>query len=218
MAERYQINEIFFSVQGEGAFAGTPMVFVRFSGCNLECPWCDTQHQSGRFMADEEILNEVLDAAYVGGWNGAHCPSSLPRPPVCFTGGEPLLQLDEDLVFLLSSMGFPLHIETNGTLGLPPMPSVFHCITIGPKELPGGTKQAEWMFPLAATLELKVVVVGNYVGLMEGWKAYRRFTHHFLQPLTRPDGTTNVDEVLRVLQKWPGWRLSVQLHKILGIR
>ena len=98
----YRVNEIFCSLQGEGFWTGTPMVFLRFSGCNLKCPFCDTDHGGFREMSDGEIVAEILQA-------GGSCRR------VCVTGGEPSLQLDEVLVDALHGAGFKVHVETNGT-------------------------------------------------------------------------------------------------------
>jgi organic radical activating enzyme len=136
-----KINEIFYSLQGEGSFAGTPMVFIRFSGCNLKCKWCDTDFASGKQMTDEEIVDATLKCCAAAGApvtvsqaqddGGEPQPKSYYTTPdelnalppatvkaqkyVCITGGEPSLQLDSALINLLHSAGFEVHIETNGT-------------------------------------------------------------------------------------------------------
>ena len=109
---KYKVNEIFYSLQGEGWWTGTPMVFVRLSGCNLKCPWCDTDHRNGVEMSADEILSKVREAS-----------QGLCRR-VCITGGEPLLQLDRALVKTLRDAGLKLHLETNGTLPLPCPPGL----------------------------------------------------------------------------------------------
>ena len=113
----YRVNEIFYSLQGEGFWTGTPMVFVRFSGCNLRCPFCDTDHLEGRPMQAEEIVQAVRSTG------------SCKR--VCLTGGEPLLQLDRELVDALHQAGYTLHLETNGTR---PVPEGVDWVTLSPKE------------------------------------------------------------------------------------
>ena len=102
----YRVNEIFYSLQGEGYWTGTPMVFLRFSGCNLKCPFCDTDHSSYQEMSAGEIVAEMLQA-------GGDCRRA------CVTGGEPSLQLDKALVEALHGAGFEVHVETNGTRPLP---------------------------------------------------------------------------------------------------
>ncbi len=102
----YSINEIFYSLQGEGRWSGTPMVFVRFSACNLRCPFCDTDFSMGKRMSADEIITEAERI-------GAGCGR------VVFTGGEPSLQLDRKLVKAFHDKGYFIHIETNGTGKLP---------------------------------------------------------------------------------------------------
>ena len=99
-----KINEIFYSLQGEGCFTGTPMVFVRFSGCNLACEFCDTHHTEGRMMDDAEILAAAL---------------VFPARRVVLTGGEPSLFIDEAFIAMWHKHGYTVHIETNGTCELP---------------------------------------------------------------------------------------------------
>ena len=110
-----KINEIFYSIQGEGCWAGTAMVFVRFSGCNLKCDFCDTEHQSYTEMTNQEILEEV---------------SKHKCLIVCLTGGEPALQADQTLIDLLHENQKIVHIETNGTIELP---NNINWVTVSPK-------------------------------------------------------------------------------------
>ncbi|MCD7978939.1 MAG: 7-carboxy-7-deazaguanine synthase QueE [Tannerellaceae bacterium] len=130
-----KINEIFYSIQGEGYFTGTPAVFIRFSGCNLQCDFCDTEHQDGVFMSDEEILSEV---------------QKYPATHLVFTGGEPGLQLTAGLIRDCKQKGRFIQIETNGSILLP---EGIDWITCSPK--PG--KEAVIMRPD----ELKVVYTGQ---------------------------------------------------------
>lgn len=110
-----KINEIFYSLQGEGYHTGTSAIFIRFSGCNLTCSFCDTQHTTGQWMSDEEILAEL--AAY-------------PCNTVILTGGEPSLFVDEELINKLIWAGKYICMETNGTH---PVPDQIHWITCSPK-------------------------------------------------------------------------------------
>ena len=95
-----KINEIFYSLQGEGYHTGTPAVFIRFSGCNLKCDFCDTRHEEGEMMTDEDIVNEI---------------GKYPAVMVILTGGEPSLWIDDAFIDLLHHAGKYVCIETNGT-------------------------------------------------------------------------------------------------------
>lgn len=130
-----KINEIFYSLQGEGYFTGTPAVFVRFSGCNLKCPFCDTQHEKGEYLTDEQILTAV---------------TSYPARHVILTGGEPGLAIDEQLTEMLHAAGKFVQIETNGTCRLP---ENIDWVTCSPKQgTPVRIKHAD---------EIKIVYTGQ---------------------------------------------------------
>ena len=147
-----KINEIFYSLQGEGYHTGMPAVFVRFSGCNLHCSFCDTQHEEGKWMTDEDIVLEVRKY-----------PSEL----VILTGGEPSLWIDEAFIDLLHHYGKYVCIETNGTRALP---SNLDWVTCSPKE--------EAPVVLEKIDELKVVYIGQDLQPYARMAA----SHHFLQP------------------------------------
>lgn len=147
-----KINEIFYSLQGEGFHTGTPAVFVRFSGCNLRCGFCDTRYETGVEMSDEEILAEV---------------QQYPCRMVILTGGEPGLWVDEALVDALHRIGKYVCIETNGTQVLP---ENIDWVTCSPKE--GG------LLRLKRIDEVKVVYVGQDVSPYLALPA----SQHFLQP------------------------------------
>lgn len=147
-----QINEIFYSLQGEGFYTGTPAVFVRFSGCNLKCIFCDTQHEEFRMMTDDEIIAEVC---------------TYPCQMVILTGGEPGVSIDNQLTKALHAAGKYIAIETNGTCVLP---EDIDWVTCSPKE---GTT-----LKLHHIDEVKVVYVGQDVSPYLKLPA----KHHFLQP------------------------------------
>lgn len=195
---KYRVNEIFMSLQGEGFWTGTPMVFLRFSGCNLACPFCDTNHSSGTDMSAAEIVSAVLAAA-------GDCRR------VCVTGGEPALQLDDELVAALHAPGFKLHLETNGTL---PLPSGIDWVTLSPKE--DFVANARVVLPKAD--ELKLVYDG--AAITERWASFPA-TWHFLQPCDTSDAARNaaiLSSTVEYIKTNPAWRLSLQTHKLLGIR
>ena len=161
-----KINEIFYSLQGEGFHTGTPAVFIRFSGCNLKCPFCDTHHEEGTLMSDEEILAEVR---------------KYPARTVILTGGEPSLWIDEELINLLHQAGKFICIETNGTR---PLPDGVDWITCSPKQ--GGELK------LTRMDEVKVVYEGQDLTAYELLPA----THIFLQPCSCKNTAETVAYVL----------------------
>ena len=189
----YRVNEIFYSLQGEGFWTGTPMVFLRFSGCNLKCPFCDTDHSAFREMTAEKIVGEVAKA-------GGDCRR------VCVTGGEPSLQLDADLVEALHRAGFRIHIETNGTRALP---EGVDWVTVSPKSEVEGLK-GDGTVVLEKADEVKVVYLGKEV---EKWAAFPA-RWHFLQPCS----CLNTEQTVDYIRRHPNWRLSLQTHKLLNIR
>ena len=191
----YRINEIFYSIQGEGAFAGSPAVFVRFSGCNLSCPWCDTDHERGEEMTRDELEDAVGDL--MKGHEGAI---------VVLTGGEPALQLREDEP-LFRCFNTLVCIETNGTR---PVPGWVEWITVSPKNA----------LPLRDIVpipnELKFVFEPEHIPYylsMQDADCEKR-----IQPLARRDGTTNLREALEFVLAHPRFKLSVQMHKLIGVR
>jgi organic radical activating enzyme len=195
----YKVNEIFYSLQGEGFWTGTPMVFVRLSGCNLKCPFCDTDHTGFRGMSADEI---VAEAKAAGGACGR----------VCVTGGEPGLQLDEALVNALHGAGYRIHVETNGTR---PLPEGVDWVTLSPKSDVPGLK-GDGTVVLEKADEVKVVYVG---GVDEKWAAFPA-EWHFLQPCDTGSPEKNkaiLAETIDHIQRNPAWRLSLQTHKLSNI-
>ena len=205
----YKVNEIFFTLQGAGAHSGIPAVFVRFSGCNLRCPWCDTDFTNYTPMTAEQIVKEVRELYDM--------PNE--RHKMCvLTGGEPSLQVDKPLIDALHDAGFYICIETNGTH---PLPQGIDWITCSPKE---GTKIA-----LKQVNEVKVVFTGTYDPQV--WCEQLKAEHWLLQPLRytgewlmenvdawENDRNDNLDDTVRYILTHPFWRLSIQLHKIVGLR
>lgn len=220
----YKVNEIFFTLQGEGAHSGIPAVFLRFSGCNLRCPWCDTDFAEYTEMTAEQILNEMLSLYDV--------PNE--RRKMCvLTGGEPSLQVDKALIDALHAAGFYICIETNGTH---PLPEGIDWITCSPKMVPLPHPQPHEKGEIPSRLalqkanEVKVVFTGTYDP--EVWRTKIEAEHWMLQPLRyngdllmesgidewSDDKNDNLDETVRYILLHPFWRLSVQLHKIAGLR
>ena len=194
----FRINEIFHSLQGEGYHSGTPAVFVRFSGCNLHCAFCDTQHQEGKMMSLEEIIAEI---------------NKYPvAPMVVLTGGEPSLFIDEDFVKAIKNTGKFVAIETNGTR---PLPNNLDWVTFSPKTgFEGGDVDPA---VLKKCDELKVVYLGQDLRQYVGINA----NHRFLQPCFSDDAEqrqSNMQACVEAVMQHPGWRLSLQTHRLLGIR
>ncbi len=205
-----RVLEIFHSLQGEGVWAGTPMTFVRFAGCNaplvgLGClDWCDTSSSWDPEAGDELSVADVLDRVGGGG---------LLR--VCLTGGEPLLQGEEfaELVLLLQLEGRTVHVETNGTLA---MPGVVRpdWVTVSPKPPEYGV--AEGLHGVVDELKF-VVGAGFQAGAAETLAAVYPTAEVCLQP-EYSGFETNVDTAIEAVMAHPTWRLSLQIHRVLHLR
>lgn len=188
-----KINEIFYSLQGEGYYSGTPAVFVRFSGCNLNCPFCDTDHVVAMDMSEDDILYAI---------------SKWPSRHVVLTGGEPSLQVTSELISELHDNGYFVQVETNGTV---PLPESVDWITCSPK-----TENIVYK----AVDELKIVYTGNnhrFIRLFESVKA----KCYNLQPCDVGTQSKNAEitgECIDFIKANPRWRLSLQTHKMLNIR
>lgn len=197
-----KINEIFYSLQGEGAHTGVPSVFVRFSGCNLKCNFCDTEHEEGKMMSDNEIVNAVNE--YPGEW-------------VILTGGEPSLWIDSAFVSYLKMMtGKRVAIETNGSRRVPPE---IDWVTVSPKS--GFDGAGDYILMVDYADELKVVDIGQE---LEGYfelPCVKDFTRMYLQPCFVEDpeecAANRRRTISRVLSD-PRWTLSVQTHRFLQIQ
>jgi len=209
----YAVKEIFYTLQGEGANTGRPAVFCRFSGCNLWsgreedrataiCRFCDTDFVGtdgaggGRFATALALAQAVAAL-----WPAQS--SMRGRPFVVCTGGEPLLQLDEQLVRALHDCGFQIAIETNGTR-LPPPGIDWICVS--PK--------ARADLALRSGHEIKLIF--PQAGAEPERFEHLDFHHFFLQPLDNPARARNTQLALRYCLEHPQWRLSLQTHKLVG--
>lgn len=197
----HKINEIFYSLQGEGHHTGFPSVFVRLSGCNLACPFCDTRHDDGIYMSDTEIIRAIN--LYTASW-------------IVLTGGEPCMHIDDDFVKMLKrTTGKQVAVETNGTF---PVPESIDWVTVSPKTGMYGIADV----PLVADRanEIKVVDLGQDLEPYFSLKCRGPQTLMYLQPCYVPDAeqfkANRLRTVRRVLAD-PRWTLSVQLHRFLGI-
>jgi 7-carboxy-7-deazaguanine synthase (Cx14CxxC type) len=210
----YQVREVFYTLQGEGAQWGRPAVFCRFAGCNLwsgreedrasaVCRFCDTQFVGtdgpggGRF-ASAEALAERIESFWPSG--------EVRHRFTVFTGGEPLLQVDPALTKELHRRGFQIAVETNGTQKAP---NGLDWVCVSPKA------GAEWV--LRRGDELKLIY--PQPGLMpeDVVRQGAAFRHWWLQPMDGPDLAENTQRAVEYCLREPRWRLSLQTHKFIGI-
>lgn len=212
MGKKYIIKKVFPTLQGEGMWAGTPAVFVRFAGCNLACPWCDTDFKGGIPMD----LSYLLDTMSLAAHNNDRVPEGITH--VVYTGGEPGVQLDRELVQAARTRGFlTQQIETNGT-----KPEVagmgLDWITCSPKEFEEGGKV--W---LPFCNELKYVVAqGEPLPVVPPILGTPKLKYLSPRMDHTKDGREaivweNIDWCVNLAHHNPGWRLTMQLHKIWGI-
>lgn len=207
----YAVKELFKTLQGEGAQAGRTAVFCRFAGCNLWsgreedrhraiCQFCDTDfigtdgEGGGKFRDAKELASAIVQT-----WGSVRS-----RRYVVFTGGEPLLQLDADLITAVHDQGFEIAIETNGTIE---PPDGIDWICVSPK--------AGAPLNLKAGSELKLVY--PQPDLLPDDLPAVSFEHYFLQPMDGPNRAKNIVAVTAFCLENPQWRLSLQTHKMIGI-
>jgi 7-carboxy-7-deazaguanine synthase (Cx14CxxC type) len=211
----YAVKEIFYSLQGEGAHAGRPAIFCRFTGCNLwsgqekhradaVCHFCDTDFVGTDGDGGGSFKNAVaLAKAVVSYW-----PESITdiiHPYVICTGGEPLLQLDKDLIEAFHNEGVEVAIETNGTI---PVPEGIDWVCVSPKS--GST------VVVGEGDEIKLVYPQE--GHQPSDFVHLNFEHFFLQPMFDEDENGHVKETIDYCLTHPRWSLSLQSHKLLGLQ
>jgi len=213
----YSVKEIYYTLQGEGAQTGRPAVFLRFAGCNLwsghekdresaVCPFCDTDFVGidgpggGRFRTADDLAEAVAAA-----WPGdSDARNAAGRPLVVCTGGEPLLQLDEGAVTVLHEEGFEVAVETNGTLEAP---DGLDWICVSPKA--GADLVQRQGDELKLVYPQEAAPPDSFEDL--------EFAHFFLQPMDGPRRALNTKLAVEYCLAHPRWRLSLQMHKYLGI-
>lgn len=210
----YAVKEIFYTLQGEGAHAGRPAVFCRFAGCNLwngrdsdrlqaVCRFCDTDFVGvdgvgGGKFADAQGLAEAI----LSQWPGDDQANRM----VVLTGGEPLMQVDADLVDALHARGFYIAVETNGTM---PPPAGIDWLCVSPKgRAPVLVQQGQ---------ELKLVYPQVEPEAQPERFTHLDFSYFSLQPLDDPHQRQNTEAAIAYCKAHPRWRLSVQTHKWLQI-
>lgn len=186
----YKVNEIFSSIQGEGSRAGQAMTFIRLTGCNLRCSYCDQPeaYEDGQDMALGTILAQVQEANI---------------PWICLTGGEPLMQDVKPLLDCLHEFGFMVAVETNGTLFVP---EDFDHVTVSPKRghevcLMARQRANEWKYIIQDETDFDRIEYEADV---------------WIQPVDNDPEIAGM--CVEEIKQHTGWRLSMQLHKIIGIR
>jgi len=210
----YSVKEIYYTLQGEGAQTGRAAVFCRFAGCNLwsgreedrgtaVCRFCDTDFvgtdgvSGGKYKSPRDLATAIEHV-----WGSQ--TTNVEDKYVVFTGGEPALQLDRDLIKILRSQGFKVAIETNGTLNLP---SGIDWVCVSPKSMAA--------LLVESGSELKVVFPQD--GLDLAALGRLEFSHFFMQPKDDENYEGNLKQVLSFCRKNPQWRISLQTHKLLQI-
>ena len=230
MRELFRVNEIFYSLQGEGRNTGRAAVFVRFAGCNLRCPFCDTEFDTYREMTAEEILAEVDECRK----DVSPC-DAYSKPLLVLTGGEPTLQVDEAFVELLHQHGYEVAMESNGIL---PAPKNLDWLTVSPKG------SGEWREERGERREdsgkrlpdeIKVVfdedtptrlpsILSSLEYLSKHpslWEGLGRHPLRYLQPCDTGDAERNAHILhlcIEYIKQHPCWRLSLQTHKLTGLK
>jgi 7-carboxy-7-deazaguanine synthase (Cx14CxxC type) len=217
VATRYAVKEVYYTLQGEGARSGRAAVFCRFAGCNLWdgressrasaiCSFCDTDFVGtdgpggGVFNSPEALADRI-----VAQWPDAPKRPLGERPYVVCTGGEPLLQLDEQLVDVLHERGWEVAVETNGTK---PCPTSVDWICVSPKA------GAELVQTSGHELKLVYPQAGAEPEVYTGLD----FEHFILQPLDDAQQADHARAAAEYCLRHPGWRLGLQMHKQLGLR
>lgn len=201
-----KINELFYSIQGEGFHTGSAAVFVRFSGCNLKCPFCDTDFHEYTEMSEDEVVNAVVKADI------NNCRF------VVLTGGEPTMQLTDTFIDLLHQKGFYIAVESNGAFK-DGNDFEIDWLTISPKQpfvkgIPFAARQAD---------EVKLVVTHETAnsGIMAYYEDEITADHYYLQPCDTKDADENkrlIDAAVWLIKDNPKWKLSLQTQKIINVR
>ncbi|MEL6324736.1 MAG: 7-carboxy-7-deazaguanine synthase [Pseudomonadota bacterium] len=209
----YSVKEAYFTLQGEGAQTGRAAVFLRFAGCNLwtglerdrasaVCNFCDTDFigtdgpGGGKFTSADAVADHVISI-----WTR---DTTGGQPYVICTGGEPLLQLDAELIAALHAAGFSIGVETNGTLRAP---DGIDWICVSPKSTA----------PLVQRCGQELKLVFPQAEAPPDQFKDLDFAHFFLQPMDGPDTEANIQAAAKYCMKHPQWRLSLQTHKLIGL-
>ncbi|MDL2256757.1 7-carboxy-7-deazaguanine synthase QueE [Bacteroidales bacterium OttesenSCG-928-I14] len=191
-----KVNEIFYSLQGEGGRQGEASIFIRLSGCNLKCDFCDTSHEEGVFMTEQEILDSI---------------SKYPCRWIVWTGGEPSLQLNDDILRYFHDKGYFQAVESNGHY---PLSDLFDYKVVSPKG-----KNIDYARLKNANVE-EVRLPVNKGDIIPEISSLPKAKHYFLSPVflseeTRTQG--NIAYCVSYIMQNTNWHLSLQIHKLIGI-
>lgn len=192
----YRINEIFSSIQGEGLRFGIPMIFIRFSGCNLKCSFCDTNHQAYTEMTADQILNTCKTY-----------PNTIQWISLC--GGEPSIQVDDELLILLRSNGYKIGMETNGTNQV--NRNLIDYIVVSPKKV-----QLHHSFRNITVDELRFPIKD---GDLPPDLSITRSKMYSVTPIFDGENINlkNVNRAIDIVKEMPDLRLNIQIHKFIGV-
>ncbi len=201
MSANLSVNEIFYSLQGEGARAGTANIFIRLSKCNLNCWFCDTEFESGEPYSLQKLAEEI---------------SQYPCKNIIWTGGEPTLQLTEEIVDYFKQLGYYQSIETNGTK---PVPGNLDFVTCSPKQVtpaqlrknfPNGASEMKCIFNKTPEYQIDELPVAKYYYLSPVFLGKEKERMELDENILK--------ECIAYILENPGWQLSIQQHKIWNIR
>ena len=197
----YRVNQIFYSLQGEGHNTGRAAVFIRFAGCNLRCSFCDTEFDSYREMSADDIIETI---------------TPYPTRFIVLTGGEPTLQVDEAFIDLLHLHSYEVAMESNGTR---PAPKNLDWLTVSPKDW-WMKDVGWWMENSSHANEIKIVFDEDTPTRLSSIHIPPSTIHLFLQPCDTGDPARNafiLQQCISYIKEHPQWRLSLQTHKLIGI-
>jgi len=191
---KLNVNEIFYSLQGEGGRVGEPSIFIRLSGCNLACSFCDTDFEKGIDMSLDEILRQI---------------EQYPAKWIIWTGGEPTLQLTDEHLLFFKEKEYKQAIETNGTR---PVPSLIDYITCSPKSNYAKVKQN-----FAYVNEIRIPMKAG--DKLPGIELLPKAGKYFISPIFDGDriNTENINYCVELIKNNPQWTLSLQIHKLIYI-
>lgn len=201
----YRVNEIFYSLQGEGLWAGTAAIFIRLSGCNLRCPFCDTDFKEYKEMEAQDIVRQIKEDTL----------GMAPMPSLCvITGGEPTLQLKNDLIDALHDIGMQINLETNGTH---PVPEMVDFVTVSPKSpfVDGAKVVVDRCneVKVVMTKDISIEEIRSFEKIAADW--------YFIQPCDsgiKEENKKIMQRAVEFIKQHPNWRLSLQQQKILNVR